>query len=87
VGTPFWSTGRAEDGLLMTFIELALLLLYICVLLIKNCDLQSPQVSAEVSTIAVQAVVGAMCRGYGFGDSASGASNCEPTRTRLSRNR
>ena len=61
---------RAEDSLLMTFFELVLLLLYVCVLLIKTCDLQGVQVSATVTSSAVQTTLAAMCRGYGFGDTA-----------------
>jgi hypothetical protein len=71
-----------EDGLLMGLIELALLLLYVCVLLIKSCDLESVQVDPEVTTIALQAALRSTCRGYGFGDTASGAPcRIEPARS------
>ena len=57
----------------MTFVELTLLLLYICVLVIKSCDPQTVQASAEVTTSALQAAMRAACRGFGFGETASGA--------------
>ena len=52
----------------MTFVEIALILTYVCVLLIKSCDMSSlrrVQLDAE-------AFAKAACSTYGFGDTASG---------------
>jgi hypothetical protein len=65
----------------MVFIELVLIILYICVLIIKSCDVQGVQVRAEVTTIALQAALRATCSGFGFGDTASGAFRTEAHRS------
>ena len=56
---------RLDDGLLMAFIEIVLILLYMCVLLIKSCDVPT---SGRLDAKTVRA----MCSGFGFGDTASG---------------
>ena len=57
-----------EDGSLMTFIQLGLIFLYVCVLVIKSCDLPAGRtVTAEAEDVART-----MCSTYGFGDSPEG---------------
>ena len=53
---------RSEDGVLMALVELALVLIYLCVLLIKTCNVDpfDPILSAQV------------CEMYGFGSSPKG---------------
>ena len=54
----------------MTFVEIALILTYVCVLLIKSCDMSSVgrlQRGAE-------SFAKATCSTYGLGDTASGES-------------
>ena len=52
----------------MAMIELALVLIYVCVLLIKSCDMSSVRTTGpEVDRLAK-----AMCSSYGFGDTATG---------------
>jgi hypothetical protein len=61
------STHRQEDGALYMLIELALVLCYICVLLIKTCD-----PSLDQSILHDQLAERATCSVYGLGGSASG---------------
>ena len=57
-----------ENGLIMAFIEIVLLLTYTSVLLIKSCDTSSLR-RAQLNDLDT---VKAMCSTFGFGDTASG---------------
>ena len=59
----------------MTLTELAFIIVYVSVLVIKTCDLSSVRASA-LSAVAKDArIVKEMCRAYGFGESADGATH------------
>eukprot|EP00966_Prymnesium_polylepis_P178910 4142497-Prymnesium_polylepis.3 len=53
----------------MTFIQLGLIFLYVCVLVIKSCDLPA----GRTATAEAENVARAMCSTYGFGDSPEAA--------------
>jgi len=59
---------RAEDGVLVHSTELALIFIYLCVLLIKSCDMSSVKGNHITKEDAR-----AICTTFGFGDSADGA--------------
>ena len=62
------SLRRPEDGSLMMLIELALVLIYVCVLVIKTCNMSmTTSSSRDADTIAR-----ALCSSYGFGETSSG---------------
>jgi len=61
---------RADDGALMMFVELALIFVYMCVLLIKTCDMSS--VGASANLVDRDAAARAVCRTFGFGETADG---------------
>ena len=74
---------RAEDGLLMALIELALCLVYTCALLIKSCDASSlgrvqlntgedGATRENVDARFVEATASATCKSFGLGGDASG---------------
>jgi hypothetical protein len=65
---------RAEDGLLMTLIEVALILVYACVLVMKVCDQSSVARSGAQHDPRAEAMAKRMCSTFGFGDSANGAA-------------
>jgi len=62
---------RTEDGALFALIDLALILIYLCVLLIKSCDMSSVGVGV-LRDLEVDQLGKAVCDTYGFGDSPSG---------------
>jgi hypothetical protein len=59
---------RTEDGALMAFVEIGLILVCVCVLLIKSCDASNLTTALHDADDYAQRV----CRGYGFGDTADG---------------
>jgi len=59
---------RLDDAWVATMIELSLIGTYICVLLIKSCDLSSVSTDNRHERDLARAV----CRTYGFGDDSSG---------------
>mmetsp|Transcript_14795 Transcript_14795/g.39539 ORF Transcript_14795/g.39539 Transcript_14795/m.39539 type:complete len:438 (+) Transcript_14795:2667-3980(+) len=61
---------RAGDSYLMMTVELALILVYLSVLLVKSCDLSS--VSAAQRDHISDEVARAVCAPYGLGDTSSG---------------
>jgi len=65
---------RTEDGVLMTIVELALILVYICVLLIKSCDLSSLKSSRETqgSSMYRDDIAVSICHTYGLGETSDG---------------
>jgi hypothetical protein len=52
----------------MAFVEIGLILVYLCVLLIKSCDASNLTTALYDADDYAQRV----CRGYGFGDTADG---------------
>ena len=60
--------GRAKDGSLYMLLQVALILNYICVLVLKTCD---PPLE-HMSIIEEERVAKAICSSYGLGDTASG---------------
>ena len=60
---------RREDGALMMFVELAMVFTYLCVLLIKVCDMSSVAYTKHKEADAASAAV---CRTFGLGDDAKG---------------
>eukprot|EP00966_Prymnesium_polylepis_P332020 7387556-Prymnesium_polylepis.3 len=60
---------RAGDSALMMLIELALVLVYTCVLVIKSCDMSAVQ-SSDLD--AQQELAAVVCTTYGLGTSAKG---------------
>ena len=61
---------READGALYMVIEVAMILIYICVLLIKTCD---PSL-VRSSMVDDARFSKAICSAYGLGDTASGKS-------------
>ena len=62
---------RPEDGALFALIDLALILIYLCVLLIKSCDMSSVGVG-YLRDLEMDRIGRAVCDTYGFGNSPSG---------------
>ena len=56
---------------MMMMAELALILIYTCVLLIKSCDMSSVGTAYRDEA---ERVAQAVCTTYGFGDDATGAA-------------
>ena len=66
--------GRPEDSLLMVMIELSLIFIYICVLLIKSCDMSSVRQFgiSKATSRQTEDFTKAVCMTFGFGENASG---------------
>ena len=58
----------------MTIVELALILVYICVLLIKSCDLSSLRSSRETQAWPMYRddIAVSICHTYGLGETSDG---------------
>jgi hypothetical protein len=69
---------RIEDEILMTGIELALLVIYLCVLVIKTCEPGLLGDGGQGESESAHLVVRSICRTYGFGETASGKTCCGP---------
>ena len=56
----------------MTLSDLSLIIVYTCLLVIKNCDPSSISTATLQESADGVKVIGAMCRTYGFGESPNG---------------
>ena len=61
--------GRAEDGSLVAMIDLALILIYLCSLLIKTCDMSAVGTTFRGDATGLGKV---MCNTFGFGETPDG---------------
>jgi hypothetical protein len=59
---------RREDNVLMMMTELSLVLIYLCVLVIKTCDLSALRSTRRDADEIARAI----CSTYGFGDDSAG---------------
>jgi hypothetical protein len=62
---------RVEDHLLTMIIEMALIVIYVSILLIKSCDVTLTRI-AEVSPGNTELIIRSVCSTYGFGETADG---------------
>lgn len=72
---------RPEDAALIAVIDIILILIYMCALLIKSCDLSSVSAGYRAAELRLlrgsslqQEVARAVCSTYGFGETAEGAA-------------
>jgi len=68
----FRPTKRRDDSSLMTLTELALVLVYVTVLVIKTCDQSALLFSTELQGQDNGLLTKAICSTYGFGEDAAG---------------
>ena len=63
-----------EDQAIMVTSDMALIISYLCVLIVKTCDLSSTSTATLSRLGDGMAITKATCSTYGFGESAAGES-------------